>query len=101
MSTDTSPARDHGTPILTILNTPKDVEYQYGLRVHMLVEATTYLPIADWQPGSNGYLRRNHVAAADGGAAGPARAARAARILKLRTHHMHLATANRASGGVP
>jgi len=43
-----------GTPILTIVNTPKDIEYQYGVRFHMLVDATTYLPIADWQAGSNG-----------------------------------------------
>ena len=45
---------DHGTPILTIVNTPKDVEYQYGVRIHMLVDATTYLPIADWQTGRYG-----------------------------------------------
>ena len=45
----------HGTPILKIVNTPKDVEYQYGVRFHMLVDATTYLPIADWQPGRYGY----------------------------------------------
>lgn len=49
--TVTSHASDHGTPILTIVNTPKDIEYQYGVRIHMLVDATTYLPIADWQPG--------------------------------------------------
>ena len=53
--TVTSHARDNGTPILTIVNTPKDVEYQYGVRFHMLVDATTYLPIADWQTGSYGY----------------------------------------------
>lgn len=53
--TVTSHARDHGTPILNIVNTPKDVEYQYGVRFHMLVDATTYLPIADWQAGSYGY----------------------------------------------
>ena len=53
--TVTSHASDHGTPILTIVNTPKDVEYQYGVRLHMLVDATTYLPIADWQTGSFGY----------------------------------------------
>jgi hypothetical protein len=46
--TVTSHASDHGTPILSIVNTPKDVEYQYGIRIHMLVDATTYLPIADW-----------------------------------------------------
>jgi hypothetical protein len=46
---------DHGTPILTIVNTPKDVEYQYGVRVHIVVDATTYLPIADWQAGPYGY----------------------------------------------
>jgi hypothetical protein len=45
---------DHGTPILTIVNTPKDVEYQYGVRIHMRVDATTYLPIANWQTGKNG-----------------------------------------------
>jgi hypothetical protein len=48
-------ASDHGTSILNIVNTPKDVEYQYGVRIHMLVDATTYLPIADWQTGSYGY----------------------------------------------
>jgi hypothetical protein len=53
--TVTSHASDHGTPILTIVNTPKDVEYQHGVRFHMLVDATTYLPIADWQAGSYGY----------------------------------------------
>jgi hypothetical protein len=53
--TVTSHASDHGTPILTIVNTPKDIEYQYGVRFHMLVDATTYLPIADWQTGSYGY----------------------------------------------
>jgi len=53
--TVTSHTNDHGTPILTIVNTPKDVEYQYGVRFHMLVDATTYLPIADWQPGTYGY----------------------------------------------
>ncbi len=53
--TVTSHASDHGTPILTIVNTPKDIEYQYGVRIHMLVDATTYLPIADWQPGKDGY----------------------------------------------
>lgn len=53
--TVTSHARDNGTPILSIVNTPKDVEYQYGVRFHMLVDATTYLPIADWQTGSYGY----------------------------------------------
>jgi hypothetical protein len=52
--TVTSHASDHGTPILTIVNTPKDIEYQYGVRIHMLVDATTYLPIADWQPGKHG-----------------------------------------------
>jgi hypothetical protein len=45
----------NGTPILNIVNTPKDVEYQYGVRLHILVDATTYLPIADWQTGSYGY----------------------------------------------
>jgi hypothetical protein len=53
--TVTSHASDHGTPILTVVNTPKDVEYQYGVRFSMLVDATTYLPVADWQPGTNGY----------------------------------------------
>jgi hypothetical protein len=52
--TVTSHSAADGTPILTIVNTPKDVEYQYGVRTHMLVDATTYLPIADWQAGSNG-----------------------------------------------
>ena len=52
--TVTSHASDHGTPILTIVNTPKDIEYQYGVRFRMLVDATTYLPIADWQPGKYG-----------------------------------------------
>ena len=52
--TVTSHASDHGTPILTIVNTPKDIEYQYGVRIHMRVDATTYLPISDWQPGKNG-----------------------------------------------
>jgi hypothetical protein len=51
----TSHTSDHGTPILTIVNTAKDVEYQYGVRVHVLVDATTYLPIADWQGGQYGY----------------------------------------------
>ncbi|HEX6520865.1 MAG TPA: hypothetical protein VF070_12770 [Streptosporangiaceae bacterium] len=45
----------NGTPTLTIVNTPKDVEYQYGVRLHILVDATTYLPIADWQTGKYGY----------------------------------------------
>jgi hypothetical protein len=46
----------NGTPVLKIVNTPKDVEYQYGVRLHMLVDATTYLPIADWQAaGQYGY----------------------------------------------
>jgi hypothetical protein len=53
--TVTSHASKHGTPILTIVNTPKDVEYQYGVRFHVLVDATTYLPIADWQAGRDGY----------------------------------------------
>jgi hypothetical protein len=53
--TVTSHASEHGTPILTIVNTPKDVEYQYGVRFHMLVDATTYLPVADWQAGRYGY----------------------------------------------
>lgn len=53
--TVTSHASDHGTPILNIVNTPKDVEYQYGVRLHILVDATTYLPIADWQTGRYGY----------------------------------------------
>jgi hypothetical protein len=53
--TVTSHTSDHGTPILTIVNTPKDIEYQYGVRIHMLVDATTYLPIADWQPGKYGH----------------------------------------------
>ncbi len=39
-------------------------------------------------------LRRDHVAAPDLDVAGPARVARAARILELPTHEMHLATAN-------
>lgn len=50
--TVTSHARKDGTPILNIVNTPKDVEYQYGVRLHILVDATTYLPVADWQAGS-------------------------------------------------
>ena len=53
--TVTSHSGANGTPILTIVNTPKDVEYQYGVRFHMLVDATTYLPIADWQAGWDGY----------------------------------------------
>jgi hypothetical protein len=53
--TVTSHSGANGTPILTIVNTPKDIEYQYGVRLHMLVDATTYLPVADWQPGSYGY----------------------------------------------
>jgi hypothetical protein len=53
--TVTSHASDRGTPILSIVNTPKDVEYQYGVRLHIIVDATTYLPIADWQTGSYGY----------------------------------------------
>ena len=53
--TVTSHASDHGTPILNIVNTPKDIEYQYGVRPHILVDATTYLPIADWQTGTYGY----------------------------------------------
>jgi hypothetical protein len=52
--TVTSHASDHGTPILTIVNTPRDVEYQYGARIQMRVDATTYLPIADWQTGKGG-----------------------------------------------
>ncbi len=53
--TVTSHSGANGTPILSIVNTPKDVEYQYGVRLHMLVDATTFLPIADWQTGSDGY----------------------------------------------
>jgi hypothetical protein len=53
--TVTSHSGTNGTPILNIVNTPKDVEYQYGVRLHILVDATTYLPIADWQTGSYGY----------------------------------------------
>jgi len=53
--TVTSHSGANGTPILNIVNTPKDVEYQYGVRLHMLVDATTFLPIADWQTGSDGY----------------------------------------------
>lgn len=53
--TVTSHISDNGTPILNIVNTPKDIEYQYGVRFDMLVDATTYLPIADWQTGSYGY----------------------------------------------
>jgi hypothetical protein len=52
--TVTSHSGANGTPILNIVNTPKDVEYQYGVRLHMLVDATTYLPVADWQAGSYG-----------------------------------------------
>lgn len=52
--TVTSRSGANGTPILTIVNTPKDIEYQYGIRLHMLVDATTYLPIADWTPGKDG-----------------------------------------------
>lgn len=44
-----------GTTILNIVNTPKDVEYQHGVRLHILVDAATYLPIADWQAGDNGF----------------------------------------------
>lgn len=43
-----------GTTILTIVNTPKDIEYQHGVRLHMLVDASTYLPIAAWQAGNYG-----------------------------------------------
>lgn len=53
--TVTSRSGADGTPILHIVNTPKDVEYKYGVRLHILVDATTYLPIADWQTGSVGY----------------------------------------------
>jgi hypothetical protein len=53
--TVTSHSGANGTPILNIVNTPKDIEYQYGVRLHILVDATTYLPIADWQTGSEGY----------------------------------------------
>ncbi|MBV9380795.1 MAG: hypothetical protein JOY82_23065 [Streptosporangiaceae bacterium] len=53
--TVTSHSGANGTPILNIVNTPKDIEYQYGVRLHILVDATTYLPIADWQTGSYGY----------------------------------------------
>jgi hypothetical protein len=53
--TVTSHTSEHGTPILTIVNTPKDVEYQHGVRLHMRVDATTYLPVADWQAGPYGY----------------------------------------------
>ncbi len=53
--TVTSHSSANGTPILSIVNTPKDIEYQYGVRLHILVDATTYLPIADWQTGSDGY----------------------------------------------
>ncbi|MBV9448746.1 MAG: hypothetical protein JO345_22890 [Streptosporangiaceae bacterium] len=53
--TVTSRSGANGTPILHIVNTPKDIEYQYGVRLHILVDATTYLPIANWQPGSDGY----------------------------------------------
>jgi hypothetical protein len=53
--TVTSQASANGTPILNIVNTPQDVEYQYGVRLHILVDATTYLPIADWQTGDYGY----------------------------------------------
>src|SRR5260370_35174262 len=52
--TVTSHARDNGTPILSIVNTPKDVENQYGARLHMLGDATTYLPLADGQTASSG-----------------------------------------------
>jgi hypothetical protein len=52
--TVTSQSSVGGTPILTIVNTPKDVEYQYGVRFHMLVDATTYLPVAEWGPGPDG-----------------------------------------------
>lgn len=50
--TVTSHATDHGTPILNIVNTPKDVEYQYGIRLHIRVDATTYLPVSQWQTGN-------------------------------------------------
>jgi hypothetical protein len=50
--TVTSHGRDHGTPILTIVNTPKDVEYQYGIRLRIRVDATTYLPVSQWQSGN-------------------------------------------------
>jgi hypothetical protein len=52
--TVTSHTSDNGTPILNIINTPKDIEYQYGVRFHMLVDATTYLPIAEWGAGKDG-----------------------------------------------
>jgi hypothetical protein len=53
--TVTSHTSERGTPILNIVNTPKDVEYQHGVRLHMRVDATTYLPVADWQAGAYGY----------------------------------------------
>lgn len=53
--TVTSHSGANGTPILNIVNTPKDVEYQHGVRLHIVVDATTYLPIAEWQAGSFGY----------------------------------------------
>lgn len=53
--TVTSHSGANGTPILNIVNTPKDIEYQYGVRLHILVDATTYLPVADWQTGNDGY----------------------------------------------
>jgi hypothetical protein len=53
--TVTSRSGANGTPILNIVNTPKDVEYQHGVRLDILVDATTYLPIADWQTGNFGY----------------------------------------------
>jgi hypothetical protein len=53
--TVTSHSGADGVSILNIVNTPKDVEYQHGVRLHILVDATTYLPIADWQTGSYGY----------------------------------------------
>lgn len=53
--TVTSRSDANGTPILNIVNTPKDVEYQHGVRLHILVDATTYLPVADWQAGPYGY----------------------------------------------
>jgi hypothetical protein len=53
--TVTSRSGADGTPVLNIVNTPKDVEYQHGVRLHILVDAATYLPVADWQAGPYGY----------------------------------------------
>jgi RNA polymerase sigma-70 factor (sigma-E family) len=81
--TVTSRSGANGTPILNIVNTAKDVEYQHGVRLHILVDASTYLPAGRRLAGRPvRLLRRDQLAAADCRAAGPARAARAAGVLR-------------------